>query len=397
MTPHRQRKNTSATGQVSSTQSQSHPGLPTAPQSMSPQVGTSNQTGSPVASIPADLVTKGTTIATKKRGRGLARGFQVTKRLKEGSKIDGVIISEDNYKPVGPAEKIFKMELGIITRLLAPLQVFYWKRMKNEMKEPLFARLESEFQISLSEPHTREVVDAAMADRYRQFKHNCRKHYRKFSTIEEARQNPPIDVEEADWISLCEHFESDEFKRASKANAANRSKLEVNHTSGSKSYCQRMYEMEISEDPRPVPKEVGVYYDAHHKRATGTWIHPKAQENYEQMKALHAQPTENDIPLTGREIFQEVVKPKSGYTRGLGYGARHHARPRSTARFYVEGNDSERESRQVLEQKIGSQQAQIESQQAQIGILQSSHASLEAQIRDLLGRLEARDSSHSNP
>ncbi|OWM77765.1 hypothetical protein CDL15_Pgr012467 [Punica granatum] len=188
--------------------------------------------------------------------------------LREGSKIDGVIISEDNYKPVGPAEKIFKMELGIITRLLAPLRVFYWKRMKNEMKEPLFARLESEFQISLSEPYAREVVDAAMADRYRPFKHNCCKHYRKFSTIEEARQNPPIDVEEADWIPLCEHFESDEFK--------------------------------------------------------------------EQMKALHAQPTENDIPLTGREIFQEVVKPKSGYTRGLGYGARHHARPRSTARFYVE-------------------------------------------------------------
>ncbi|PKI73553.1 hypothetical protein CRG98_006134 [Punica granatum] len=99
--------------------------------------------------------------------------------------------------------------------------------MKNEMKEPLFARLQSEFQISLSEPHAREVVDATTADRYRQFKHNCRKHDRKFFTIEEARQNPPIDVEEADWIPLCEHFESDEFK-------------------------------EISEDPRPVPKEVGV-------------------------------------------------------------------------------------------------------------------------------------------
>ncbi|OWM82849.1 hypothetical protein CDL15_Pgr029210 [Punica granatum] len=150
------------------------------------------------------------------------------------------------------------------------------------------------------------------------------------------------------------------YGRASKANAANRSKLEVNHTSGSKSYCQCMYEMG-------------------------------------QMKALHAQPTENDIPLTGREIFQEVVKPKSRYAHGLGYGARHLARPRSTTRFHVEGNDSERESRQVLEQKIGSQQAQIESQQDQIGILQLSHASLEAQIRDLLGRLEARDTPHSNP
>ncbi|KAG5561285.1 hypothetical protein RHGRI_004346 [Rhododendron griersonianum] len=77
-----------------------------------------------------------------KRGRGVARGFEVKRRFKTGGKIRGVIFDEDKRLPVGPAEKIFKMEIGILTRLLGPLHVFYWKRVTAVLKAPLSKRLE---------------------------------------------------------------------------------------------------------------------------------------------------------------------------------------------------------------------------------------------------------------
>ena len=79
---------------------------------------------------------------TSKRGRGVAIGFEVKKRLKSGGKIQGVLFPEERWLPVGPQEKIFKMEVGVVTRLLAPLRVFYWKDMTPALKEPLFQRLE---------------------------------------------------------------------------------------------------------------------------------------------------------------------------------------------------------------------------------------------------------------
>ena len=86
------------------------------------------------------MSTQGTT--SKKKGRGIARGLEVKKRMKEGGKIDGVHITEGKYLPVGPAEKIFKMEIGVLTRMLAPLRKFYWKDVTDSEKLPIFTQLE---------------------------------------------------------------------------------------------------------------------------------------------------------------------------------------------------------------------------------------------------------------
>ena len=61
--------------------------------------------------------------------------------MKEGNKIGGVIIKKSMHLPIGPAEKIFKMEIGVITRLLAPLRVFYWKKMTDALKKLIFSKI----------------------------------------------------------------------------------------------------------------------------------------------------------------------------------------------------------------------------------------------------------------
>ncbi|KAF2289229.1 hypothetical protein GH714_030900 [Hevea brasiliensis] len=198
---------------------------------------------------------------------------------------------------------------------------------------------EGEFDICLSDPHTKKVVDKIMAKRFLTYKHRCHKHYLKFQTPEEAHKNPPEHMKAEDWAKLCGRFESEEFKVRSVANKNNRDKLEVSHTSGSKSYCQRIFEMELldedlekdlnenieanldenSEQMYEDPIELKLYFDTHHKK-DGTWTHPQAQENYEQMKALCKQAIDEGTKISGRQILEKVLKSKSGYARGLGYG-----------------------------------------------------------------------------
>lgn len=78
---------------------------------------------------------------TTKRGRGLARGFEVKKRMKQDGKIKGVIIEKGKRLPVGENEKLFKMEVGVITRNNVPLNIFHWKDMKDQHKAPLFQKI----------------------------------------------------------------------------------------------------------------------------------------------------------------------------------------------------------------------------------------------------------------
>ncbi|KAF2294804.1 hypothetical protein GH714_019394 [Hevea brasiliensis] len=69
------------------------------------------------------------------------------------------------------------------------------------------------------------------------------------------------------------------------------------------------------------PIELKLYFDTHHKK-DGTWTHPQAQENYEQMKALCKQAIDEGTEISGRQILEKVLKSKSGYARGLGYGVK---------------------------------------------------------------------------
>ena len=51
-----------------------------------------------------------------------------------------------------------------------------------------------------------------MARRFTIYKYQCHMHYKKFATLEEARENPVDHMESNDWKALCTHFEEERFK-----------------------------------------------------------------------------------------------------------------------------------------------------------------------------------------
>ncbi|KDP29281.1 hypothetical protein JCGZ_19449 [Jatropha curcas] len=196
-----------------------------------------------------------------------------------------------------------------------------------------------------------------MAKRFMNYKYRLHMHCKKFYTPEEAKENPPLDVKEEDWIALYGHFEEEAFKAQSAANTGNRKQLEVLNTSGSKSYYQRLYELENSKetneelDTPKEPIEMKLYFDTHHKK-DGTWIHPQAEENYVQMEAVRAQAAMDGIEVNGRQIFEQVLKTKKYYAHGLGHGVK----PRPSreleleARLHSEKIESEKQAKELEEQ-----------------------------------------------
>ncbi|CAL1355117.1 unnamed protein product [Linum trigynum] len=159
------------------------------------------------------------------------------------------------------------------------------------LKQTLFAKLESEFDISMTNGAMRLAVDYSLSKRFINFKYHCHKHYLALGA--DARQTPPENVKMEEWIKLCEHFESDRFKRQSAANKRNKSMQTFAHTTGGKSCNQRMYEMETtdeasneadaknndneSDEAEVEPKEIRVYADTH-KRKNGTWVNEEPQK-----------------------------------------------------------------------------------------------------------------------
>ncbi|XP_058081798.1 uncharacterized protein LOC131229793 [Magnolia sinica] len=54
----------------------------------------------------------------------------------------------------------------------------------------------------------------------------------------------------------------------------------------------------------------------------GSWVHPRANENWEMMDTIRSQPTPDGSQRSEPNILSEVLGTRLGYVRGLGHGAK---------------------------------------------------------------------------
>ena len=59
----------------------------------------------------------------------------------------------------------------------------------------------------------RKSLEKQLSDRFRNWRSDLHKHFKKFQTVEEAKRNPHETVSnKEDWEYLCDRFSSEEFK-----------------------------------------------------------------------------------------------------------------------------------------------------------------------------------------
>ena len=73
--------------------------------------------------------------------------------------------------------------------------------------------MQSKFDINMSLPGVKICVTKMCITAFYNFRYRLKKHFKKFPTVNEARENKHEEVKtQAEWDFLCDRFSSEEFQ-----------------------------------------------------------------------------------------------------------------------------------------------------------------------------------------
>ncbi|XP_016542048.1 uncharacterized protein LOC107842622 [Capsicum annuum] len=121
-------------------------------------------------------------------------------------------------------------------------------------------------------------------------------------------------------------------------NKVNQTKFKSNHFMGSKAFVPARVEIGEKEHEGVEPDRIEFYKHTHYTSEKG-WSSEEAETNYNNMTDLKALYTSGEFSMTIDEIVDAVLRTKSGYIKGLGYGPKPNT-TRSTQRRMTELEDS---------------------------------------------------------
>ncbi|RVW51303.1 hypothetical protein CK203_075479 [Vitis vinifera] len=297
-----------------------------------------------------------------------------------GGKPLPITIKPSDGKQTGKYCEKLSNEIGLTVRQHAPVRVEKWKQMPRAEINTMLDRIKffpcltmkEKFALDLTQEHVKKSLEKQLSDRFRNWRCDLHKHFKKFPTVVEAKRNPHESVSnQEDWDYLCDRFSSEEFKRRSAINSVNRSKMPFHHRGGSRSFIQ--HGLQVSTENGEMVGQIELFKLVHWKSQDG-WINQEARDYYEKMLELQRQPiAEGAVAMTEAEICERVLGQKSGYVKGLGFG------PKPISFSKSRPSSSEREIE--LEHRLVETQLLVETQQQQLETQQDRIDQLEALVQ----------------
>ncbi|TYK30471.1 CACTA en-spm transposon protein [Cucumis melo var. makuwa] len=141
--------------------------------------------------------------------------------------------------------RLLDQAIGVCVRKTFPVRCLKWADVGREYIEVVKGDLQRLFVLDFNDKTMNRFVEHQMLTTFKEFRVDCHRHFKKYSDPEEARANPPNALvgRDEDWHFLCDHYISRAFQEQSLTNKAARQKQPYNHSSGSKSFLQRQYEL----------------------------------------------------------------------------------------------------------------------------------------------------------
>ncbi|KAA0046652.1 CACTA en-spm transposon protein [Cucumis melo var. makuwa] len=230
------------------------------------------------------------------------------------------------------------------------------------------------FVLDFNDQTMNRFVEHQMLTTFKEFRADCHRHFKKYSDPEEARANPPNALvgRDEDWHFLCDHYISRAFQEQSRINKAARQKQPYNHSSGSKSFLQRQYEL-AERRGQPVDR-VELFRETHN-----------------QMLELQSQPTpEGSQPLSEDEICDQVLGRRPGYSKGLGWG------PKPKDRRTASASSSSTSCLQSTQKEI-ELQAKLHETLERIEVQDRNHQALASQVEAMKKMIEDLTCAQQGP
>ncbi|KAK7836342.1 hypothetical protein CFP56_022729 [Quercus suber] len=251
----------------------------------------------------------------KKRGRGPTQNLKFSKEFRGGEKYE---ISWLNGRPVGPHARALINECTKLVREQqnVPLKFTDWKKVPDINKRKLFDKVLEYFKVEGREKEVWRQMGNSYSN-YRDFlKTNWFKPYGE--ATEEARANVPPGVERDDWNCLVDLWTNKDYMDMCLINKNNRSKNDIVHTSGSKSFQQRSAEEKEKTGDDPTRVQL---FDITHVQRNGQAVNEPTQDALMALRDLTAQVNEGALHMSQDQMFTEVFGPeRHGRVRGYGAG-----------------------------------------------------------------------------
>ncbi|KAA0066194.1 CACTA en-spm transposon protein [Cucumis melo var. makuwa] len=179
-------------------------------------------------------------------------------------------------KPIFSHVVRFSQAIGVCMRKTFPARCLKWADVRREYIEVVKGELQRLFVLDFNDQ-------------------SMNRYFKKYNDPEESRANPPNALvgRHEDWHFLCNHYISRAFQEQSWTNKAAKQKQPYNHSTGSKSFLQRQYEL---------------------AERKGEWV-----DRVDLFRKTHPTP-EGSQPLSEDEICDQVLGRRPGYSKGLGWG-----------------------------------------------------------------------------
>ncbi|CAA0826848.1 Unknown protein [Striga hermonthica] len=150
----------------------------------------------------------------KQWGKGLMKAFDASgKKLKID--VDPLTGRPKNREQSAKLSS----QIGVVARdvLRVPRK---WKEMDEEkLLEPCIDLIKIHMDVNLDASGARHCLVDRMKSSSRQVRYRLHKHYKKYATLQEAKNNkPPFCVSKENWDELCDYFASAKFKAQKNAN-----------------------------------------------------------------------------------------------------------------------------------------------------------------------------------
>ncbi|XP_040368236.1 uncharacterized protein LOC112181265 [Rosa chinensis] len=298
-----------------------------------------------------------------KKVRGKTRGVNADKVLSQLNAKIPVTLTEQNGRPTGPYAEMLANEIGFTVRNHAPLNVEKWKKIPKIDVDKLVKRITNKFDIDMSLLWVERYVITTCQTVFCNFRYKLKKHFEKFSTIEEAIENKHDDVKtQEEWEFLCARFSSEKFQIRSEKNAINRSKLTHHHKAGSKSFMS--HQEQIAAQTGEMQGAIDRFETEYKSTKKGWDLGAKAK--WDEMIKMRTETTQPDgtQTMTDDEICAKVLGVKSGYIKGCGFGPRPPPSrvSHSSINEMSEKNKELQEQLQETQHLVGTQQQKIDAQ-----------------------------------
>ncbi|KAH9684342.1 DUF4216 domain-containing protein [Citrus sinensis] len=254
----------------------------------------------------------------KKNKRSKSRGLKLDKLIHQSQAPLPIEFCETMKVPVGANAAALASDTGVVLTKIAPLGAKKWKDVPESQRILMIDDIASKFVIDVHNPIIRNYLLDKLATRFKNFRHQLKKEFEQYPTVEEAKRNPPKDLrhKQAEWESLCDYFSSEAFKIRSEKNKQNRSKVSSVHRGGSKSHAQHLNEM--TEMLRESPGLIALFRKMFWSEAKG-WSSMEAKAKYDQMIDMkeNSNTKENVEPLTDNQICEIVLGKKSNFVKKM--------------------------------------------------------------------------------